>query len=90
LKEGKVLVVCDFAENYSFVVQDEIQSFHWNSEMATVHPLVAYYKTGAIIHHVNFAVQFPRCSSQILNPDFNHPRSPIPDPGSKNSNKREE
>jgi len=42
LKEGKVLVVCDFAENYSFVVQDEIQSFHWNSEITTVHPLVAY------------------------------------------------
>ncbi len=83
-------MVCDFAENYSYVVQDEIQSFYWNSEMATMHPLVAYYKTGAIIHHVNFAVQYPGCSSQILDPDFYHPRSPIPDPGSKNSNKREE
>ena len=32
LKEGELLVVCDFAENYSFVVQDEIQSFHWNND----------------------------------------------------------
>jgi hypothetical protein len=56
MKEGEVLVVCDFAENYSFVVQDEIQSFHWNNEMATVHPFVAYYKTGTIINHVNFVV----------------------------------
>jgi hypothetical protein len=35
VKEGEVLVVCDFAENYSFVVQDEIQSFYWNNEMAS-------------------------------------------------------
>jgi hypothetical protein len=56
IKEGEVLVVCDFAENYSFVVQDEIQSFHWNKEISTVHPFLAYYKTGTIINHVNFVV----------------------------------
>ena len=44
LEEGEVLVVCDFAENYSFVIQDEIQAFHWNNAMATLHPFVAYYK----------------------------------------------
>ena len=49
-------MVCDFAENYSFVVEDKIQSFHWNNEMATVHPFVAYYKTGTIINYVNFVV----------------------------------
>ena len=44
LKEGEVLAVCDFAENYSLVVQDEIQSFRWNNIMVTIHPLIAYYK----------------------------------------------
>jgi hypothetical protein len=62
MKEGEVLVVCDFAENYSFVVQDEIQSFYWNNEMATVHPFVAYFKTGTIINHVNFVV-ISECNS---------------------------
>ena len=33
----------DFAENYSYVVQDEIQSFHWENKQATLHPFVAYY-----------------------------------------------
>ena len=33
----------DFAENYSFVVQDEIQSFHWENKQATLHPFVAYW-----------------------------------------------
>ena len=29
LKEGEFLVIEDFSENFSFVVQDEAQSFHW-------------------------------------------------------------
>lgn len=43
LKVGEFLVVADFSENYSFVVQDEIQSFHWNNSSATIHPFVCYY-----------------------------------------------
>eukprot|EP00731_Ephydatia_muelleri_P034712 Em0073g9a len=43
LKEGEFLVIADFSENYSFVVQDEVQSFHWNNGSATIHPFVCYY-----------------------------------------------
>ena len=28
LEENKVIILRDFAENYSFVVQDELQGFH--------------------------------------------------------------
>ncbi len=31
LKDGEFLVIGDLAENFSFVVQDEAQSFHWNN-----------------------------------------------------------
>jgi hypothetical protein len=34
----------DFAENYSSVVQDEVQGFHWAINQPTVHPFVVYYK----------------------------------------------
>lgn len=44
LEENEAVVTCDFAENYSFVLQDEAQGFHWNNSMATVHPVVVYYK----------------------------------------------
>lgn len=44
LSKDEVIVQCDFSENYSFVLQDEAQSFHWNNSMATVHPCVVYYK----------------------------------------------
>ena len=43
LKENEVIVLGDFAENYQFVVQDEIQGFHWNKQSATLHPIVLYY-----------------------------------------------
>ena len=38
------IVLGDFAENYKFHVQDEIQSYHWNSEQCTLHPIVLYFK----------------------------------------------
>ncbi|CAH0547525.1 unnamed protein product [Brassicogethes aeneus] len=44
LGEGEFIVLCDFAENYSFTVQDEVQSFHWNTSSATLHPFLIYYK----------------------------------------------
>ena len=61
LQPGEVLVVCDFAENYSFVVQDEVQSFHWNNSMVTLHPFVAYFKTGEELKHTSF-VSISECN----------------------------
>src|SRR6266568_4574586 len=59
LKMGEFLVVGDFAENYSFVVQDAAQSFHWNNLQATLHPFVCYYKelaTPDVLKHTSFVV----------------------------------
>ena len=42
--EGEVLVIGDFAENYSFVLQDAAQGFHWNNSQATIHPFVIYHR----------------------------------------------
>ena len=30
LEHTEVIVLGDFAENYKFLIQDEIQSYHWN------------------------------------------------------------
>ena len=43
LKEGEYLVIADFSENYSFVLQDSAKGFYWNNSQATLHPFVAYY-----------------------------------------------
>jgi hypothetical protein len=38
-----VIGLGDFAENYQFIIQDEIQGFHWNKQSCTLHPIVLYY-----------------------------------------------
>lgn len=43
LEKEECLVVADFHENFSFVVQDEIQSFHWVNKQAAIHLFVYYY-----------------------------------------------
>ena len=43
LKSDEAVLILDFAENYSFVVQDCAQSYHWNNTQATIHPFVLYY-----------------------------------------------
>ncbi|CAH0556044.1 unnamed protein product [Brassicogethes aeneus] len=43
--ETEVIVLLDFAENYSFVCQDAIQGFHWDTTQATLHPFVIYFRS---------------------------------------------
>ena len=55
LKEDEVLVVGDFAENYSFVVQNAAQGQHWNNSQCTLHPFVCYFKgPDSTIQHESF------------------------------------
>ena len=39
-----VILQGDFAEKFSYVIQDEVQSFHWENKQATLHPFVAYHR----------------------------------------------
>ena len=56
LKPGEFLVVADFSENYSFVLQDAAQGFHWNNSQATIHPFVAYYMNAGELHHLCYVI----------------------------------
>ena len=44
LSVNEVMVLGDFAENYQYLIQEEIQSFHWSKEYSTLYPQVIYYK----------------------------------------------
>jgi hypothetical protein len=46
LPEGEVVTICDFSENYTFVIQDSVQGYYFANEQATIHPFVSYYKDG--------------------------------------------
>jgi hypothetical protein len=44
LQSGEFVVLCNYTENYSFILQDKAQWFHWNNAQATIHPFVIYFK----------------------------------------------
>ena len=56
LLPGELFVIADFSENYSFVLQDAAQGFHWNNSQATIHPFVIYYKESDKLKHISYVV----------------------------------
>lgn len=44
LKATECIIICDFSENFSFVVQDAVQGFHWANAQCTIHPFAIYFK----------------------------------------------
>lgn len=56
LAEGEILVICDFSENYSFVIQNAAQGYHWNNSQATIHPFEIYYKRNGKLENVSFII----------------------------------
>ena len=58
LKQNKVMLVMDFAENVSSQSQDEIKSLYFNKRRITLHPVIAFYRcrqTGQLIRNaMNF------------------------------------
>lgn len=54
IKNGEYIVCLDFAENYTCIVQDAIQSHHWATQQATLHPYTIYYKKNGKLEHLNF------------------------------------
>ena len=54
LEKYTVLVLADFSENYTFIVQNEVQSYHWNRRYCTLHPVVIYFKRENELLHQSF------------------------------------
>ena len=46
LSPNQALILLDFAENYSFLVQDAIQGYHWVNDQANMHPFSVYTTKG--------------------------------------------
>jgi hypothetical protein len=44
LQYGDVLMVMDFAQNFTHKVQDEPQGAHWHRTQTTLHPIVCYFR----------------------------------------------
>ena len=79
ITEETAIVLGDFAENYTFTVQDEVQSYHWSRPYCTLHPVVLYYKQNAELlnrsfcflsddleHDTNFVFEVQRRLTSII------------------------
>ena len=56
LQPGEFLVTVDFSENYSFILQDAAQGFHWNNSQATLHPFIAYFVDSEELCHLSYVI----------------------------------
>lgn len=56
LSEGEFIITFDFAENYAFIKQNSVQSFHWNNNQATVFTIVMYYREDEKVNHKSMVV----------------------------------
>ena len=56
IEKNEVIILGDFVENYSFVVQDEVHRFHWNNLQCTLNPVVVYYKDGDALQSVSYCI----------------------------------
>ena len=55
LKPNECVIILDFADNFSFVVQDAAQAFHWNNSQATIHQFVSHKPNNGDLCHMAFA-----------------------------------
>lgn len=56
VENKEIMCQMDFAENYSCVIQDSIQSHYFVRPQVTIHPFVIYYKDKSSIKVLNFVV----------------------------------
>ena len=56
LSSDTAVVLMDFAENYSFLIQDAVQGFYWDNSQATLHPIVVYVLQDELMKCFSFCV----------------------------------
>ena len=58
IKPGEFIIIGDFSENYSFIIQDAIQGYHWSNSQATIHPFTIYFRNsiGGDLENLCFSV----------------------------------
>ena len=54
LENDAVVKIQDFLENYTCLLQKEVQSLHWNQEQCTVYPVVALRKIDSEVWEAHY------------------------------------
>ena len=62
---NEAIAIGDFAKDYQFLIQDEVQSYHWSKEYGKLHPLVLYYLDKMMASNMIHCVLFLMTTSMI-------------------------
>ena len=54
LPANRIIIQMEFAENFTCVSTDAVQSAYWNQATVTLHPCVVYYKDGEQLKHTSY------------------------------------
>lgn len=63
---GTIIFLADFAENYQFVVQDEVQGFHWTRLQCSIHQVVIYHKDNGELRNMSFCIMSDKTTPMML------------------------
>ena len=80
------IVLADFAENYSMIIQDAVQGWHRTKQQCTIHPVVLYYSnkqkhlhiksfaffSDDLDHDTAFVYHLQKLLCQFLHEKLNH------------------
>ena len=55
-QQTQCIIPLDFTQNYHYVLQDEIQEYHWNKYQCTMHTVVIYFKKYGVLHHISLCI----------------------------------
>ena len=56
IRSNEAIALGDFAENYLFIIQDEIQGYHWNESQCSNHPIVVYYVSNNVLANSSLCI----------------------------------
>ena len=56
LRYDEAVVLMDFSQNYTYVIQNEAQGSYWNQRGCSLHPFVIYVKEGDKLCALNHCV----------------------------------
>ena len=54
MKDNEAVVLLGFAENYKFVIQDKVKSFHWNQQSCSILLVVIHFSSNSILSEKSF------------------------------------
>lgn len=56
MPDNEIIIIEDFAENYSIRQQKEVMSAHWHSDQVTIFTAIIYFKDDDVLKHMSYAV----------------------------------